>query len=62
MNKVLDVLAYIVILASILAVVLVLGMASVMTISEFPRMSLGFISVISFSLVFTWAVERLWPN
>ena len=62
MNKVLDVLAYSVILVAILIGVLMVVTPVVHLIIEFPRMSLGAASVISFSLVLNWACGRLWPE
>jgi len=62
MSKVLDVLAYIVILVAILIGVLMVVVPVAHLIIEFPKMSLGAASVISFSLALNWACGRLGPE
>jgi len=62
MNKVLNVLAYIVILVAILIGVLMVVMPVVSMIIEYPRVSLGAASIILFSSALTWACGRLWPD
>jgi len=62
MSKVLDVLAYAILVAAILVVVLAGGVLSMMMIVEHPWVSLRLTCLLLFCLVTYWAAFRIWRD
>ena len=62
MSKALDVLAYVIIGAAVLAAVLITGTSFMTMIIEYPWMSLKITSLLLFCMVTYWAAYRIWRD